>query len=316
MRNWRVLLIVLFSSLWLSGCSLLDKSKAGLQVITNDVPSSVYLDGKYLDKTQYINKELKPGEYTLEIRPDNPALVPHSMKVSLKKGILTVVTWKPGNRPETSGGVIYEMEKLRDRNKSELSITTIPDGAIIHVDGEARGFAPVLIEQISPGEHEYTVELPSYETQKNTINVLKGFRMNISVKMGKQEFGLVEPTFDPVDATNSATLATPSASAQPSGSPAPRTSPSPSPRSSVKPSPSPVSTLPRPKVKILKTGFMQNGEEVLRVRASAGPGGAEVGFAPVGSEYTYTGKTQNGWHEIQFNGELGWVSGQYAQLLE
>jgi len=184
-------LLLVFSCLscvFLSGCNPADwKAKSGLQVTTNDVPASLFLDGKYLDKVPYINNDIKPGEYTLEIRPDSSQLVSYTTKVSLKNGLLTVVVWKPGDRPETSGGVLYEMEKLGNPKQSQLSLVTIPDSAIIHVDGESKDFAPVLIDSISAGEHGYEVSLPSYETQKNTINVLEGYRMNVTVKLARQD---------------------------------------------------------------------------------------------------------------------------------
>jgi uncharacterized protein YgiM (DUF1202 family) len=325
---WKRVVVVLlalgFGGVVFSGCSILDLyKKSGLQVITNDIPSSVYLDEKLLDKTPYINKELKPGEYSLEVRPDDPKLYPYKTKVSLKSGLLTVVSWKPGPRPETSGGVIYEMEQLSDSHKSELSLTTIPDGAIVHVDGQAQGFAPILMESISKGEHEYEVKLPSYETQKHTINVLEGYKMIVTLKLAKEEYGSGEGT----DATSSAALASPSATSKPSASPSPSAktspspsvSPSPSPKTSLKVSPSPVAspvTVAKPKVVIKSTGFKQDGQEGLRVRSVPGAGGAEIGFAPTGSEYSYLQESQAGWYKISFAGQEGWVSGQYSQLLQ
>jgi hypothetical protein len=67
-------------------------------------------------------------------------------------------------------------------------------------------------------------------------------------------------------------------------------------------------------VTILKTGFMQNEVEVLRVRATPDARGTEVGFAPVGSSYPYLGEQKNGWYKITFNNSPGWVNGAYAQL--
>ena len=321
---WKYGVVLLLSPLLLAGCALTDlKAKAGLQVVTDAVPATVYLDGKSGDKTPYVNKDLKAGEYTLEIRPDDATLANYQTKISLKKGVLTFVIWKPGHRPETSGGVTYEMEPLRGGKHSELSITTIPDGAILHVDGEAKGFAPVLVENISPGEHEYEVQLPSYETQKNKINVLEGYRMDVTVKLAKLEYPGPSPVPSPKVqgvATDSATLATPSATtvvpspslsaagALLSGKPATATS---------TPQIIAPGSLPKPKVLIQHTGFKNaNGQEVLRVRLGADPGSAEIGQAPVGSEYPYLKQTLDGWYKISFSGREGWVSQQYAQLFE
>jgi hypothetical protein len=298
--KWFLTLIFLFTAGFLfAGCSSFS-GKAGLQVMTNDIPAGVYLDGKHLGQTPYVNKDLKPGDYSLEIRPDSTTLVPYPTKISLKKGLLTVVSWKPGNRIESSGGFIYEMEPIRNKKNSELSITTLPDGAITSVDSQPRGFSPVLIEQIAAGKHEYEISLPSYETQKNEINVIEGYRMNITVKLAKQEYiPTTASSSSSLNASGSATLASPSPSASPS-----------------KTATASSSIVPKPKVKIKSTGFMQNGKEVLRVRSTPTPGGAEVGFATVGAEYPYLKEKENGWYKISLDGKTGWVSGQYADLIE
>jgi uncharacterized protein YgiM (DUF1202 family) len=320
MQRWYSFLVSLAflvgGSILFSGCNPFE-SKAGLQVITNDEPANVLLDGTSLTKTPMINKELKPGDYTLEIRPDDTNLAPYQTKISLKRGLLTVVAWKLGNRPETSGGVIYEMESLRNKRIGELSITTIPDGAIISVDGQAKGLAPVLVEQLEPKEYDYQVSLPSYETQKHQINVLAGYRMNVTVKLAKQEYTAGPTETNDTELSGAAALQASSAatlnSILASGSASPFSTKSA--QSGQKPA-SASGTLAKPKVMIRPTHFFVNGQEVLRVRESAGSSGNELGFAPVGSEYPYSGSKLDGWYNITFNQKSGWVSVQFADLIE
>lgn len=272
-----------------SGCQA--RLNAGLQVLTNDVAAAVYLDGKLMENTPYVNKELKAGDYSLEIRPQDSSLVSYQTKVSLKSGMLTVVSWQPGQRPETSGGVIFETEPLRDKKATELLITTIPDGGIIYVDGVARGFAPVTIPALTAGEHQFEVRLPSYETQTHPINLLEGYRVIVTVKLGKQDYQA--PRTNPNPASVSAAVsATDPATASSSA------------------------TLAPPKVIILRTGFIQNGRQVLRVRDAAGTTATELGFAPVGTEYRYLNEAQSGWVKIQFGDTPGWVSQQFVQIVE
>jgi hypothetical protein len=299
MRKFLVLASCLVASLFLSACSLNSlKVKSGLQILTNDVPATIFLDGKQLSKTPFIDKDIAPGEYTVQIQPEDPNLASYETKITLRKGLLTVITWKPGTRPETSGGVIYEMEPLKNKNTSELSLISIPDAAIVNVDNQSKGFAPVLVENIKTGEHEFDVSLPSYETQKHTINVLPGHRMNVTVKLAKLE-----------STTGAGTTAT--SAANTSGITA-GTNPSPTPITSVTPV---KAVLPPPKVKIKATGVKQNNQEGLRVRDQAGSGGKEIGFALTDAEYAYLNETSNNWYKIQFENQVGWISGQYAQLI-
>jgi len=193
------------------------------------------------------------------------------------------------------------MEQLTDKKNSELSLTTIPDGSIVQVDGKPQGFSPILLEHVSPGEHEYEVSLPSYEVQKNTINVVQGFRMNITLKLAKQEYVPVATS----SAETNSLIASSSATATSSGKVIAASTIA---TASSKP-------IIGPKIKIKPTGFHQNGQEVLHVRVDADPTSSEVGVALVGSEYPYLKQLVKGWYKINFNGKDGWVSQQFSELL-
>lgn len=304
--------LLLLAAVVVTACNPFNRNtKAGLQVMTNDVSSSVFLDGQFLDKTPYIGKELQPGTYTIRIEPDDSSLAPHETTVNLRKGLLSVITWKPGTRPETSGGVVYEMEPLTNNRRSELSIVSLPDGVIVQVDDEPKEFTPLLIEDIEPGQHEFEVSLPSYETQKHTINVIEGHRMNITVKLAKTDTAVPTSTestnqdlTDDQTASESAdTTETEDGQAE-------------SATASAETTDDPEDTIltESETVTINSTNFFVGGQEVLRVRDAADSSGQELGFAEVGATYPYLGQTTNGWYQIEFEGEVGWVSGSFSTL--
>ncbi len=302
------LLMIVGLSLLLTACNPLDqKTKAGLQVITGETQASLFLDGQYLDKTPFIGKEIKPGNYTLRIQPDDTKLVSYETPVVLRKGLLTVVTWKPGNRPETSGGVIYEMEALKDRQRIELTINSVPDGAIITVNGKAKDFAPLTYTDLVAGPTEFNVSLPSYDSQQNSVNLVAGYRTLVTVKLAKSDVTVINtvPSPSPTPSATPAASIVPTASI--SGSR--QASASAQQASGTKP-------ITGAKVKINSTSYFQNGKEVLRVRDLASNGGQELGFAEVGSEYPYLNATENGWYAITFNNQKGWVSTQFSTLMQ
>lgn len=209
-------------SFFFSGCQAIleHRSKSGLQVITDDVPSAVYLDGQYLNSTPLIEKELKPGSYSLKIEPNDISLQPYETSITLRKGLLTVVTWKPAERPEMSGGVIYEMEKLDNSSASEISFTTIPDEAIITLEGREKEFSPFVFTNIPPGNKSFEVTLPSYETQNHTINVQPGYKMLVRIQLAKlQAVGQTEPSTSPEPIPAATTSAIPEPSVVPTSQP-------------------------------------------------------------------------------------------------
>lgn len=317
MRKLVTLIIVACASLSLAACIPRGiTAKAGLQVITNDTPSSLFLDGQYLDKTPLISKDLKPGTYTLKIQPDDNNLAAYETTVTLHKGLLTVVTWKPGPRPELSGGVIYEMEKLPNKKATQLALISIPDGAIVSLDNQAKEFAPIVLDNISPGQHEFTVSLPSYETQQHTLNMVEGHKINVTVKLARATTAEASPnpaasvSASPT-ATASAALAATSSANKASASATPKASASPK----ASPKASPTATITGPRARIKTTNFYQDDQEVLRVRSTPSSSGSTLGFAPVGSEYPYLEESKDGWHKITFEGKPGWVSSQFTELL-
>ncbi len=273
---------------------------AGLQVSTNNIKSSVFLNGQLLDKTPLIEKTLKPGQYTIKIVPDDETYVEYETSITVRSGALTVMVWRPGRRPETSGGVIYEFEPIETKHTSEVSFVSIPDTAIVELEGERKDYTPVLFKNVAPGNIEYTVMLPSYVPQKNTIFVLPGQRMLINVKLAKMS-DEPEPTAPPdreslpIAASNSAQVSEPPPA---SGSIA---------TDSASPSENAGN------VRILTTNFFVEGKEVLRVRSDANSNSPEVGYVTVGEVYPSTGNVINGWHEITFDEKQGWVSGQFAE---
>lgn len=287
MSIWKKIIILIGSTFLLSGCSVLNrKNVAGLQVITSNTPSSLFLDGQYLDKTPYINKTIQPGEYTLKIQPDDQELISHETQISLRKNTLTVVTWKPGNRSENSGGVIYEMEKIKS-NQGELSFITIPDNSIIKFDQGEQQFSPLVLRNIEPGHHRFEISLPSYEKQQHTINVIKGYRINITAKLAKAN--------PPEERTkNSVVPAAPVENELESA---------------------PAASISGQLLTIKTTGFFQNEVEVLKVRAASNSTAKIVGYAKSGQNYPYLTTTPNkDWYQIKLDQIQGWVSGAYVEL--
>ena len=299
MKRLRLIALLILASTLLTACqlSLPYQKKAGLQVITEGGSASLFLNDQYLDTTPYINKKILPGAYRLKIQPSEEGKVPFETPLRLNQGILTVVTWKAGSRPETSGGVIYEMEKIGGK-KTQLSIVTIPDGALVQIDGGEQQIAPLVLDNVAPGEHRIALTQPSYEGQEHTINIVEGFKLSASVKLARLEGESMPPSSPspPIPtATSAATVTTATTSASKAAT-----------QSSQ--------TVAKPRVLIKATGYQVQGIEVLRVRSAPSSAGTEIGQAPVGSYLPYAGESQAGWYAVTFEGKTGWVSAQYATL--
>lgn len=287
-------LLLLFCLFLLSGCNVLTRrDKTGLQVMTNDVPSTVFINDQFIEKTPIIDKTLSPGEYELRIVPDDESLVPYETIIVLRKGLLTVVTWKPGKTTDTSGGVIYEMEPLKNKDASEISFITKPEGVILTLDGGEKQFSPKIYTDLQPGNHTFEATLPSYETQNHTINVVKGYRMIVKITLSKSyNKNFPSPGPDMKIATESATI-TASNSATAS-----------------------TSTNLSKGAKILSTNYFIDNKEVLKVRQKPDSSSPEIGTVEVGTIYQIV-EEDDEWLNISMTARTrGWISKRYAEIIK
>lgn len=305
MRLKKLLLIgftVGISTFFLSGCTLPSlKTKAGFQVnIGGGEKANVFVDGTNVGQTPYNGNDLKPGRKTVKLVPEGPNKATYETTLTLSGGNVTVMTWTFGKTLDESGGEVFELSKASNKNKNELSIVTNPDNIIVKVDGQSKGFSPLILDDLAEGSHALTVTAPGYVERTSNPKLAKGYRLTATTKLAREPF----------DGT---TNATPSAE--------PTISPSPTPKISPKPTPKPTPTtstssgtikatadIPLPFVEITKTDTGW-----LRVRAEARSDGQELAKLDVGSKVPYLDETVSGWLKVEYQpGKQGWVSGQYA----
>lgn len=307
-RVLSVTVIVFFSAIILAGCNIPFRKKvvSGLQITTDGVPAAVFLNGAKVGSTPYSDQELEPGSYTVRIEPEDSELAEYETSVMLYPSTLAVMNWNLGKTTETSGGVVYELEPIKKKKESNLSIASIPDGAIVKVDDESQGFTPVLMKELTPGTHRFQVSLPSYKEEAKSVNIAEGFQMNVTVKLAKENIAVAEDEVvvasDEASASVSAEVATLSPTPTPKGTK--KTSPTPTPKSSS----SKTSAATAGQTVLIK----ETGTGWLRVRETPSSGGKELAKVDVGETFAFFEK-QDGWYQIEYEkGEKGWVSAKYV----
>ncbi len=287
------------------------RKKAALSVNANP-RASIFLDGEHLGSTPYYNEALKAGEFVLKIVPESTgqALMPWEGRVSLSPGILTVVNRELGLTQDDSFGEILSFEPLADKNTVSVSVVTTPDGAVVNLDGEPRGFAPLTLDNITEGDHILLVSSPGFKERTIKAKTVKGHKLIASVQLGR------DTTPPPAEEPTDEPTVSPSPSPKPTGSPTatPKATASPKPSGSPKAAASP---LPRPYVQIKSdTGWV-------RVRTGPGPENAVIKDAEDNEVKVYEPNQfslldeNNGWYKITYEtGKTGWISGKYAEKFE
>jgi hypothetical protein len=295
-----VVIGILVGAFFLGKKFFTSRKKAALSI--NTTPrATVFRDGEHLGSTPYYNENLKPGEFVLKIVPESTgqALTPWEGRVSLSPGILTVVNRELGLTQDDSGGEILSFEPLADKTGVSVSVVTTPDGAVINLDGEPRGFAPLTLDNVTEGDHILVITSPGFKERTIKAKTVKGYKLIASVQLGREALAPAEAETEEK-----------TAEASPSSSPAPKTSPSTSPKPTVSPKAS-ASPPPRPYVQIKSpdTGWV-------RVRSEPSTAGEELAKVNDGEQFSLVDE-QSGWYKITYEtGKNGWISGQYAEKFE
>ena len=314
-KLWPIVLVAVVVGLIFLGRSLLaGRKKAALSINANP-RATVFLDGEHLGSTPYYNEALKAGEFVLKIVPESTgqALTPWEGRVSLSPGILTVVNRELGLTQDDSSGEILSFEPLADKNAISVSVVTTPDGAVVNLDGEPRGFAPLTLDNVSEGDHILLVTSPGFKERNIKAKTVKGHKLIASVQLGRETTPPVEePTGE--ETVEASPSPSPKVSPSPTGSPKPTATPKPT--ASPKPTSSPKVSA-KPYVQVLKDpGWV-------RVRTGAGTSFDKVTDAEGNEVKVYYPDQlplldeENGWYKIEYEtGKSGWIAGQYAEKFE
>ena len=300
------ILPILLSSIFLSGCTLPfigGRKQAALQV-TATPQAAVFLDGEHLGSTPYFDEKLKPGDYTLKLVPEGENNLPWEAKIKLVSGILTVVSRELGESIDSSSGYVLSLEEVPGKKNTSLVVVSEPDGAVVKVDGEPKGFAPIAVENISTGEHLLVVSSPGYVEKNIKAKTIEGYKLTATVQLAKEPEVETEEKEEDEEATESAELEEEIEE---------ETKEEPEEEETASPSAYLEDELPKPYVKIKNTptGW-------LNVRSEPSTAKKEESIltkVDPGEVFPFVESTANGWYRIEYkDGEEGWIAGQYAEL--
>jgi len=264
--------------------TLVPAGKGALQV-TSNIKAQVFLDNKPLGQTPLCRCEqhdtLNAGVYELKIVPDDKNVEPFMSRVRINSGVLTAVerTFLPG---AYASSYILALEKTNSSDP-QLFVASIPDGALVSIDGREEGITPLSQNSISPSEHEIEIQKQGFSKKTVRVRAVPSYKLVLNVILGTQ--GTADETLEPTS--------TPSGAESLRGG---------------APIPSPTeANQPQVTIKNTPVGF-------LRVRENPSTASQEISRVNPGESYLFVDENAS-WFQIELeDGTLGWVSKQYASL--
>lgn len=271
-----LILIGLFVIIKVASNVLFPIGNGALQV-TSNIKSEVFLDGKSIGTTPVCkceqNERVRQGEHTIKITPNDKSQVSYTTKVNVQAGVMTAIerTFLPGSY---SSSYILTLEKANSKD-AQLFVASIPDAALINLDGNAIGVSPLLQKNISASEHELEIQKQGFGKKTIRIRAVPSYRLVVNVMLGTEPGNEEEGT--------------------------------PSQITSTPISPTTTSTN-KVKIRSTPTGF-------LNVRENANTYSAKLGEVKPGEVFDYSEEKAGWYQITMLDGKLGWINGTYAEKL-
>ncbi len=272
--------------------------RSGNLVINATPDGTVFVNSNAEGRTP-LTVELSPGKYNVKIIPNSldPAkvektAVPWEGKVEIFEGFDTFVRRQLEESENESSGEVITLIKSQnnlEKGKGEVQVKSVPEGAIVSVDGQDLGVTPDSFSNISSGIHDVSVYATRFKRRSIQVQVIDGYATVAEFTLGiDPDFEKNYPFGAAFEASSSATL--PSV-----------------PKTTREPTPTKIPE----KVEILDTptGF-------LRVRLDPSLAGKEISQVKPGETYPYISE-ENRWTKIKLtDGNEGWVSSDYVKEIK
>ena len=274
------------------------QNAAGRLKIDSSPAAHVFVNDVAVGKTPYEDANLKVGQYKVKLIPEGKETKTVSWEgtVAIYKSTLSYISRELGTSELTSAGEILTVVKMQEKPNGAtgaVKIETDPPGAIVYFDNDEKGVSPLELKGIPSGDHELSVFLPGFFRRIAKIKVEKGYELQAKFKLAlDQSHKTLSEELEKQKqkkATEEAKITT-----------------APEDEASEE-----ASISESTKIEIL-----DNDLGYLNVSSEPSVSGDIVTKVNPGETYEYT-KEENGWYYITLDdGSVGWVSGDYVQVVE
>lgn len=164
-------------------------NEMGILKVNSSPTANIFLNNLIIGKTPYEDKQ-KVGEYLIKLIPEKTSTETASWngKINIYKNSKTYINFDLGSSDILTTGEIFTTEKIsprpKDLNYGEIYVETDPQGAIVSLDNDEKGTAPLILKDVLRGDHELSVFMPGFFKRTQRINVDGGYRVNAYFKLG------------------------------------------------------------------------------------------------------------------------------------
>lgn len=150
--------------------------KGAIYAQSNPAGAAIYMNGALQGYSPVTIPNLPPGTYSLKATLSG--YTPDTQLINLYAG--QTATYYPALQPSPPA----------PRNTGSVSVTSTPNAALIYVDGNYQGKAPMTIT-LYPGSHNFRLSLPGYNDYTTSIYVSANSNQRLNAALDPAVYGTV-----------------------------------------------------------------------------------------------------------------------------
>ena len=164
-----------------------DGGKGALQA-TSIPESQVFLNGEYVGKTPLclcdLPQLLRVGDHNIKLVPLKDGLKTFEQKITIYKGVLTVVDRTFDAQASISSGSVITLSQIDEKDNSQLLVISFPNKAQVILDSNPTGTTPLLLKEITSSDHEIKIIKDGYKEKIIKVKTISGKRLEATVALG------------------------------------------------------------------------------------------------------------------------------------
>ena len=160
-----------------------DSGRGALQ-LTSIPKSKAYLNNAYIGETPIcrcqLSQMLPIGEYSIKLVPNVSGISEFDQTIQINSGVLSVIdrTFGQGLSGEAS---VITLDSISDQTNAQLLVISFPDKSNVFLDNNQVGTTPLLLNNLTPSDHEIKVSKDGFRDKIVKIRTVDGFRLETQV---------------------------------------------------------------------------------------------------------------------------------------
>ncbi len=141
--------------------------KGNADISSMPTGATIYLDGNYVGVSHQVINDIPTGIHAISLKKDG--YYDWNSEIEIVKGKTIAIT--------------AEMETREIPYDGSINILSTPSNAEVYIDGELKGYTPLIIRELGPGNYHINLKLAGYQDWDVSVDVSADEQEKISANL-------------------------------------------------------------------------------------------------------------------------------------